>query len=210
MVTSIIIPSLNRTDLLADCLTALSFTAPDVEVIIANYGGTFAQNCNKGADKATGDILIFLNDDTIPQPGWLKPLIAPIPERAGITGAQLFYPDGCIQHSGVYFDAPDNILTAHNMTWESKSGPRDAVTGACMAIHVGLFHALKGFDEGYVNGYEDIDLCLRAKKQGVVIRYVAESRIIHLESQSGPARWTHVSHNIARLQELWNVGTRGD
>lgn len=200
---TIVIPTLNRPDLLSDCLRSIALNSPkDIQVEV-EAGGTFAQNCNRGAAKARSDYLIFLNDDTVVQPNWLQPLIQPIPERAGITGAQLFYPDNTIQHAGIYFDAPGGILTAYNITWDEPSGRRDAVTGACMAVHRPLFESLNGFDEGYINGYEDVDLCLRARQLGVTILYVAESHVIHLESQSGAARWTHVQHNINRLQEKW-------
>lgn len=204
MVT-VIIPTHNRPDLLADCLHALALNSPhDIEVLTPT-GGTFAENCNKGARDATHDILVFLNDDTIVQPGWLQPLVKPIPDDAGITGAQLLFPDGTIQHAGIFFDAPDGILTAHNITWPAPSGLRDAVTGACLAIHKPLFDELGGFDEGFRNGYEDVDLCLRARQLGVSILYVADSHVIHLESQSGPDRWAHTRDNIIRLQELWSV-----
>lgn len=201
---SVIIPTLNRPDLLSDCLHALALNSPkDIEVIV-KAGGTFAENCNAGASEATGDTIVVLNDDTVVQPGWLQPLVAPIPDDAGITGAQLFYPDGTIQHAGIYFDAPNDILTAHNITWEEPSGPRDAVTGACLAIHRPLFEHLGGFDEGFRNGYEDVDLCLRARDLGVPILFVAESHVIHLESQS-EGRFAHAQANIARLQERWSV-----
>lgn len=208
MTVSVVIPTHSRPDLLADCLHALALNTRKDEIeVIVKAGGTFAENCNAGAREAEGDILVFLNDDTIVQPGWLETLVEPIPARAGITGAQLFYPDGRIQHAGIYFSVDDGLLMGHNITWEEPTGQRDAVTGACLAIHAPLFHALEGFDELFVNGNEDVDLCLRARQLGVAIVYVAESHVIHLESQSGPERWAHVRENVMRLQELWSVGT---
>ncbi len=198
---SIVIPTLNRADLLGRCIAALSRTALEAEIVIVGEGLSFAEHCNLGAQRAKGDILIFLNDDTEPQPGWLEPLVASFEDpEVGIAGSRLVYPDGRIQHAGVYFDRPGGVLTAHNVTTDEPTRDVAAVTGACLAVRQELFD---GFDEGFVNGYEDVDLCLRVTQAGWRIRYVTESVVVHHESQSGPARWTHVRHNIERLQEKW-------
>ena len=145
---------------------------------------------------------MFLNDDTIPQAGWLEALCAPFTDpQVGITGGKLTYPDGRIQHAGVYLDRPDGILTAHNVLTDEPSRPVEAVTGACLAIRRDTWDELDGFDTGFRNGYEDIDLCLRARDAGWQVWYTADAHVVHHESQSGPARWTHVRQNVIRLQE---------
>jgi GT2 family glycosyltransferase len=195
---SIIIPTLNRSDLLENCTACLS-----TEYVVVDEGLPFAEHCNIGASYVHGDILLFLNDDTEPQPGWLEPIQEAFDDpRVGIVGSRLIYPDGRIQHAGVYLAQP-GVLTAYNELEDLPSREVEAVTGACLAIRKTLFNELDGFDEGYVNGYEDVDLCLRARAAGWTIRYVAESTVVHHESQSGAARWTHVHHNIERLQERW-------
>ena len=178
----------------------------ELEIAHVVSGGSFAQNCNKGAEGATEDILIFLNDDTLPHVGWLQPLLDTFSDpEVGIVGARLLYPDGRIQHAGVYFDAPGGVLTAHNILEDIESVDVDAVTGACLAIRRTLFEDCGGFDDQFDNGYEDVDLCLRVKAGGWRIRYCAESTLIHYESQSGAARWRSVGANVQRLQDLWNV-----
>ena len=198
----IIVPTIHANPaLLAQLLDAL-----DADHVTVVEGGTFAENCNSGARKATSDILIFLNDDTMPHLGWLPPLLDAFNDPdVGIAGARLVYPDGRIQHAGVWFDAPGGILTAHNELEDLESRDVDCVTGACLAIRRELFVACDGFDENFRNGYEDVDLCLRVRAGGWRIRYVAESTLTHYESQSGAARWTHVGENVQRLQDLWNV-----
>jgi GT2 family glycosyltransferase len=149
-----------------------------------------------------GDPIVFLNDDTEPEPGWLEALCVPFADPAiGITGARLTYPDGRIQHAGVYLDRPGGVLTAHNVLTDEPSREVDAVTGACMAVRRATWEQLGGFDTGFVNGYEDVDLCLRAQAAGWRVWYTADSRVVHHESQSGPARWAHVNQNVTRLQE---------
>lgn len=197
----IVIPTLDRVDLLTNCLTAVKATAPEARLAIAAFGWDFAAHCNYGAT-FPGDPIIFLNDDTEPQPGWLEALLAPFADpRVGIVGCRLTYPDGRIQHAGVYLDEPGGVLTAHNVATDAPSGPVEAVTGACMAVRRETFG--EGFDTGFVNGYEDVDLCLRARQDGWQVWYTADATVIHHESQSGPARWSHTRQNIGRLQEKW-------
>lgn len=208
--TSIIIPTLRADEeMLEDCLRAVHDTAPQAEVVVVDDGFPFAEHCNLGALRANRSLLVFLNDDTIPEPGWLESLLDPLSTAdIGITGAKLLYPDRSIAHAGVYLDAPDGILTAHNILTDEPSRDVDAVTGACLAITRPLFNDCTGFDPGFVNGYEDVDLCLRVRAGGWRVRYVAESVVVHLESRSGERRWTHVAANIQRLQELWSVSER--
>ncbi len=211
MTTSIIIPTIEaRPDLLQECLIAIEATAPGREVIIANDPVSFGENCNFGAFQATGDIYVFLNDDCLPTPGWIEPLEDAFGwQDVGIAGSQLRAPGSLdLLHAGVMFGNPDGVLTAYNITVPQPSQDVDAVTGACLAIRSTLFHECEGFDTGFVNGYEDVDLCLRVRTGGWRIRYCAESVVLHHESSSGVDRWTHVQENIARLQELWSNSAR--
>jgi GT2 family glycosyltransferase len=79
------------------------------------------------------------------------------------------------------------------------------VTGACLAIRADTFAALGGFDEGFVNGYEDVDLCLACLGAGLRVVYEPASTITHHESQSGPERFARASDNIARLRNKWSA-----
>lgn len=196
----IIVPTIfARPDLLAQCLASVGSA-----VVVS--GGTFAENCNRGAE-VDSDFYVFLNDDTVVPEGWLDHLLAPFSDpQVGIVGCRLTYPDGRIQHAGVYLDNPGGVLTAYNRTEDSPSRVVEAVTGACMAVRASCFWDLDGFDESFVNGYEDVDLCLRAHAAGWTVRYTDQVTVVHHESQSGPARWTHVRENVQRLQEKWRVG----
>jgi len=208
MTATIIIPTINaQPDLLTACIAACESTMREGDELLVIEGGTFAENCNEGAKRAVTDHIVFLNDDTIPHLLWLDALTQPLSEypKVAITGARLLYPDGRIQHTGIYFTTDDGVLTARNRTWDCPTGLVDAVTGAAMAFRTDTFNDLEGFDPGFRNGYEDVDLCLRAHDDGWDILYVAEATITHHESASGPARWAHVQHNVDRLQQLWTV-----
>jgi GT2 family glycosyltransferase len=124
----------------------------------------------------------------------------------GIVGCKLVDPNGDLQHTGIYFGLADGIVTAYNRLEEAPSGEVVAVTGACLMVRSDLFRELGGFDEGFRNGYEDVDLCLRARAKGWKVWYCADSVVMHHESQSGPARWTWVRENMQRLQDKWHRG----
>ena len=200
------------TDGTPEFLRALS---GDVTIItnLANLG--FARACNQGARLATGDCLVFLNNDTIPKAGWLEALVDGIEhDGADICGARLLYPNGKVQHAGVAFNEQGigyhifNGFDAHAAAVTRKRFMQ-CVTAACMIMRRDLFHTLSGFDEGYVNGFEDVDLCLRAGEQGKKILYVPDSTLIHFEETS-EGRKFHDEPNARRYLARWQGKVRCD
>lgn len=197
--TTIVIPTIRANPaMLAGCIEGVRETTGLTPIVVE--GGTFAENCNQGA-AGTDGLVVFLNDDCELLAGWLEPIVAAFDNpHTVIAGAKLVYPDGRLQHAGVGFRDKGSLLEAYNILEDLPSRYVEAVTGACMAVRAGTFSELGGFDVGYRNGYEDVDLCIRADVHDESIRYVRESVVIHHESQSGPARWAHVRENIERLQ----------
>jgi GT2 family glycosyltransferase len=177
----------------------------DADILIRNPRNVgFARGCNQGARRASGDVLVFLNNDTVPEPGWLDAMVGWFdkPGTAAV-GATLYRPDGEVHHAGV---AVDFRQPPGKEAWEVTSRPRgqvQAVTGACMAVDAARFRAVDGFDEGYVNGYEDVDLCLSLTEDGGLIVYEPDARVMHHVSASGPERFAHVNQNVARLRAKW-------
>lgn len=224
MTVSVVIPTWNRADLLHDCLAAIAADRPD-EVIVVDNGsddGTgamidthhphvvylrndtnegFAPASNRGAKEASGDVVIFLNNDTLPKPGWWQALAdATTDDR--ICGGLLTYADGSVQHSGIFLRRRGPTLEAFNRLAIADSGEVPAVTGACLAVTHDRWDELGGFDEGFRNGYEDVDLCLRHRAAGGAVWLAAECRVVHLESRS-PGRFVHAAANVALLNERW-------
>lgn len=203
MNVTVVIPTIRANPaMLAACIEGVRQTT-GLKPLVAE-GGTFAENCNEGA-RGTDGVVVFLNDDCECLEGWLAPLAAAFEDpKVGIAGSKLVYPDGRLQHAGVGLRTIGGVLEAYNVTLgDFLTRDVEAVTGACLAIRADLFDELGGFDESFRNGYEDVDLCLRASVAGWRIRYVRESVVIHHESQSGAPRWAHVRENIALLQERW-------
>jgi GT2 family glycosyltransferase len=149
----------------------------------------FATACNDGAAVATGEWLVFLNNDTIPQPGWLDALIdyAAGNECVGLVSAKLLFPNGSIQHAGIVISrslVPHHVYTGFPADHPAVNKSREfqVVTAACALLRTETFQRSGGFDPAFVNGYEDIDLCLRLRRDGLEVHYCHESVLYHLES----------------------------
>ena len=232
---SIIIPLFNRvlfTTICARALVAVADCWDETEIIFVDNGSTdgtaaflatlgapfravtnatnegFARACNRGATEARGDYLIFLNNDTVPQPGWLSALAGAItgPCTPAIVGARLLFPDDSVQHAGLGFNAQYEPI--HLSYGEPADGPAAtaravlAVTGACLMVARERFAGMDGFDTGYVNGYEDLDFCCRVREAGDTIWYEAASVLYHFESASD-GRYRADAANAERFRARW-------
>ena len=182
----------------------------DVQVIRNQDNLGFAKACNQGARAARGEYLVFLNNDTIPLNGWLTALIEEVRTHSdvAVVGSKLLYEDGTIQHAGVAFSRewflPYHIYRGFDAHAASVSRRRelDCVTAACMLVRREAFEEVGGFDEGYRNGFEDVDLCLKIREKNRKIVYQPQSVLYHLESRT-PGRKAHDLDNSRRLHERW-------
>jgi GT2 family glycosyltransferase len=173
----------------------------------------FAGACNRGAAAATGAFLFFLNNDLILLPRWLEPMLAAFERfpQAGLVGnVQLNAATGAVDHAGIYFNhqgkpAHRNTLPFFNR-WFGRAAyrPVDAVTGACFGLRRALWEKLGGFDEGFVNGSEDIDLGLRAAEAGCT-HYVALGSVVRHHVSSSIGRNLRNEQNTWRLVQRWHA-----
>ncbi|MDQ3696167.1 MAG: glycosyltransferase family 2 protein [Chloroflexota bacterium] len=184
--------------------------AARITVITNSSGQGFAGACNAGAAAATKPYLVFLNNDTIPRRRWLAELVryARAHPAAGLIGAKLLFPDDTVQHAGVaighdryprhlYIGFPGQHPAVN------KSRQFAAVTAACVLIRHEVWSELGGFDTGYHNGWEDVDLCLRARAAGYEVHYCHESVVYHLESVSRDVRAPEERANRERYAARW-------
>jgi len=178
----------------------------DVTLFQENLG--FARGNNRLARRARGDLLVFLNYDVHLVPGWLEALAAVFSGRPGLGIAgnvQFSVRARVTDHAGIFFDSAGKPFH-----FRPPAGPLEglgfltvpAVTGACMAIRRELFESLGGFDEGYRNSYEDVDLCMRARASGAGVGLAARSAIWHHVSSS-PGRYNSEETNAVRFAERW-------
>lgn len=152
----------------------------------------FIQSCNAGAAMARGEFLVFLNNDTVVQPGWLDALLGTFSSHpdTGLAGAKLVYPDGRLQEAGgiVFADGQ----AANYGRNEDAAHPRfnfvreaDYCSGAAIAIRRTLFGELGGFDRHYLPAYfEDTELAMRVRAAGLKVRYQPASVVVHFEGAS--------------------------
>lgn len=179
-----------------------------VKVILNKENLGFSKGNNQGAEEATGEILVFLNNDTEVRKDWLSPLLEQLKRKdVGIVAPKLLYPDGKLQHAGIVISdkhIPRHVYRRFGSGFAPANKLREykAVTGACLVIKKEIWGKAKGFDERYINGLEDVDLCLKTRELGYKVLYVPQSTVIHHESLSKD-RFAHVFRNIEIFLGRW-------
>lgn len=235
MLVSIIIPLYNCLSFTKAMLDSLRRTIPsglNFEIVFVDDGSTdgtkewlgsltgncrailneknlgFAATCNRGADSAQGEYLVFLNNDLVLLPHWLEPMFAMFdrfPDVGLVGNVQLNVSTHAVDHAGVFFNhkgKPEHE-TARPL-YRRLTGYRrvSALTGACFAVRAATWRQLGGFDDGFRNGGEDVDLCLRAEATGLRNYIALRSVVRHHVSQS-TGRKLRDEQNSQRLMLRW-------
>ncbi len=176
---------------------------------------------NKGVARAHGEFLLFLNDDIEvldSSADWLECMLehAQRPE-VGVVGPQLLYPDGKVQHAGMFL-ADGVARHAFRFSPSDEPGPFGlaltqrnvmAVTGACFMVRRNSFEELGGFDETHAVINNDLDYCLRTQRAGRSVIYTPHTTLIHHEMVSR-AKIGDV-YNARKFTAAWrSVFLKGD
>ena len=150
---------------------------------------------NFAAVHAKGEYLLFLNNDVKSiNPDWLEEMLGVCqrPEVGGV-GAKLIYPDNTIQHAGcvigmggiaghMFVDMPaDRTGYLHKA---SLLQDMSAVTAACLLMKKEVFEQAGGFTEELAVAFNDVDLCLKVRKNGYLIVYDPYAKLYHMESKT--------------------------
>lgn len=176
----------------------------------------YAAANNRGAAIATGELLALLNNDLILTRHWLEPMLTAhraLGSRAGLIGnVQLDARTGEVDHAGIFFNhkgKPEHVreLPLLPLRVITPVHRVDAVTGACLLVARDLWQQLAGFDEGYVNGCEDVDLSLRALAAGRINAVALRSVVRHHVSAS-PGRKQRDEENTFRFTRRWRTKLR--
>ncbi|MBR4741508.1 MAG: glycosyltransferase family 2 protein, partial [Desulfovibrio sp.] len=176
-----------------------------------NTNCNFGPASNIGAKLARGEFLLFLNNDTAPQNSWLSPLLDDFSTfpNLGATGPLLLYPETepfghSIQHLGV--TVTPYLSVSHLYEGIPAKSPLaqkrrffQIITAACMLIPKRTFMDAGMFDEHYINGVEDIDLCAHLFAKNLRMTVNPKALVIHHTSQT-PGREKHEAENYAYFQ----------
>lgn len=203
-VTEIIVVNNGSTD---DTARMLSYFQDFIKVIHNPENFGFVGGCNQGAEIANGKYVVFLNNDTIVQPGWLTHLIetADNDPSVGAVGSMLIYPDGSLQEAGAIIWRDGSATKyGHGLSPEdnkvSYAREVDYCSGASLLVRKDLFDKLGGFDQIYSPAYyEDVDMCFGLRSLGYKVIYQPKSRLIHHEGATGG---TDVQRGFKRFQVI--------
>jgi GT2 family glycosyltransferase len=176
--------------------------APDSEVEVLglreNLG--YPSACNRGAQRATQEYLLFINPDAEADASCIAELHDALDARrdAVIAGAQVLLPDGRV-------NAGDNALHLTGLSWAGRYGlapesgpPRPAavVSGATLMVRRDAFEALGGYTEGFFMYYDDVDLAWRARLLGWEVLFCPSATLAHdYEFTKGSYKWTYLERN---------------
>lgn len=152
----------------------------------------FLRNCNAAAETAAGDVIVFLNNDTVILPSWLSNLVEPLRSNSGVgyVGSKLLNWNGTLQEAG-------GIFWKDGSAWNfgRDRDPRlpefnyqkdtDYCSGASIATPSSVWRELGGFDETFMPAYcEDSDYAFRVRQLGLRVIYQPHSQVIHHEGRS--------------------------
>lgn len=219
MSLSIIMINYNTKDLLINCLNSIfnNFKNNSYEVIVVDNASSdgsaefiknslpsiflieneenkgFGQANNQAAKISTGDILFFLNPDTLIKENIFQKIIDIFEKNPsiGIVAPRLILPDGQLQPWAYgYEEGPleliRNKFKKAPLNYKQNDLPFEAdwVSGAALAIKRDVFNKIEGFDTNFFMYFEDRDLCYRVKKIGYKILVLPEIKVIHFGGKS--------------------------
>ncbi|MGQ7845721.1 glycosyltransferase [Granulosicoccus sp. 3-233] len=214
---SIIIPAHNQFQLTYQCLTSLVLSGDraNVEIIVVDDASTdatsamesrvlnlrvirneqnlgFLHSCNKAASMARGNHIVFLNNDTEVEAGWIDRMLEVFERFSGVgaVGAKLIYPDGSLQDAGgIVWDSGTPWNVGHGRQSDDPEfnyvREVDYLTGAALMVSRDAWNAVGGFSEQYAPAYyEDTDLSFKLRAAGYRTLYCPQATVVHYEGRS--------------------------
>jgi glycosyltransferase involved in cell wall biosynthesis len=247
---SVIIPTRDRPELVLDCVQSLlKSRVKDLDIIIVNNDSvmalsekvfgilTYIMNCrlisyrgafnwsainNAAAREAKGDLLLFLNNDTVmlTEDALEQMAAVALDARTGVVGAKMLYGNQRVQHAGVVV-GPGGIAghsfvglerdDAGYFGYAKLSRTVSAVTGACMMVRRSVFEEFGGFESLRMSvALSDIDFCLKLQQRGLRNAIITTAQFHHFESSTrgldvdSPNRERFLSESTA-FREKWSA-----
>ena len=225
---SIVIPTKNLYKVVKRCIDSIfeKTTYSNYEVVLVDTGSTdtdvlqwyktikinkkihlyslvepkfsYANTCNFGASKATGEYLIMLNNDTeVITPNWIELMLCDAQRKeVGTVGAKLYFPGNVIiQHAGIGLGlggyaanilggSKEEGLNSTQILYLNNKRNVAANTAACIMVRKDIFDEVNGFNNEYSVTYNDVDLGLRILRKGFTNIYNPAVVLTHHESIS--------------------------
>jgi GT2 family glycosyltransferase len=202
----------------ADEIEILGSASGPFKLIRLDRNMFFGEASNVGAEHATGDLVLFLNNDIKVTSGWIEPLIETLKTeyRAGAVGAKILHPTNELLEAGGIvrpdgwgiqigkggMQLPLGFVDATRIT--------DYCSGACLLMRTKVFLDLGGFDPIFDPAYfEDVDLAIRLRATGLFTYYCGASVVYHEESVTSNRIWSteernlYIAANHERLVQRW-------
>ena len=194
-----------------------------VRVLNFNYPFNYSAINNFAASKSDGTILGLINNDVeVISAGWLTEMVTlAMQEDIGCVGAKLYYPDETIQHGGVIVGLGGVAGHAHKYYNREDCGymerlifPQElsAVTAACLLVRKNIFDQVNGLDELNLKvAFNDIDFCLRVKREGYRNVWTPYAELYHYESisrgaEDNPEKVARFNSEVNYMKATWGSG----
>lgn len=198
----------------------ISAEFPFVKIVKWEREFNYAAINNFAAKSASGEYFLFLNNDTelISETAISEMLAIAQRREVGIVGAKLLYPDDTVQHAGILLGFRGYAQHAFVGIGRNEFGfmvrarincNYNAVTGACLMISKEDFEAAGGFSEDFPVAGNDVDLCLKVRKQEKLVVYNAFSEWYHYESKSRgyedtPEKKERFELEVGHFRQVWS------
>lgn len=248
---SLIILSKDHPDMFEKCIRSViaSVLSDDLEVILVDNGSSpaagrryreiaghyginylyyemefnFSELNNYAASRASGKVLVFMNDDIevpVSERGILELMASKAMEdETGAIGIKLLYPgEEKIQHCGIglLYSGPSHKLQGYKddryyFGWSDHDINTIAVTGACLAVRRDRFEKVGGFDTGLPVAYNDVDLCLRLYESGYYNVCINSHHLIHSEGATRTDdRKSRMAYERLKGERIYLTSKHGD
>ena len=188
-----------------DC-NRVNIKQENVRVIVESENKGFSHACNIGAKKAKGEVLLFLNSDTLLFKDTIDVAFSFFQDQSnvGALGVRQVLENGKLD-AGCKRGFPTPLNSLYYFLGLSKLFPKskrfgayqqtfidekdvvevDCISGAFMLIKKDVFNIVGGFDEDYFLYCEDVDLCFRLKAAGFKNIYFGKVSFLHFKNGSG-------------------------
>ncbi|HEX6782317.1 MAG TPA: glycosyltransferase [Solirubrobacterales bacterium] len=176
--------------------------APEARIVRMGGNSGFAGGCNAGAEAAAGDLLVILNPDAAPRPGFGEAIRRPWAEGRGWGAWQALVTDGegsCVNSAG-------NPLHFTGITWAGghglpvgrapEAGEVTVASGACLAIPLRTWRETGGFPDEFFLYHEDVDLSIRIRAAGHAVGIEPTAVVAHdYEFGANAEKWFWLERN---------------